>query len=126
MIFDCFRPKLMVLELHEKRQKRLKMTFLVFLIKTNLNENIGKIYNNKKVNFRDGLNFVLSDKKINSKFSLSSIKKQRKFFTLQNMKNNYYDLYKKDFVKFTQSKGIINPKLWNDPTQPKKQKRKTR
>ena len=38
--------------------------FLVFLIKTNLNENIGKIYNNKKVNFRDGLNFVLSDKKI--------------------------------------------------------------
>ena len=38
----------------------------------------------------------------------------------------YYDLYKKDFVKFTQSKGIINPKLWNDPTQPKKQKRKTR
>ena len=34
--------------------------------------------------------------------------------------------YKKDFVKFTQSKGIINPKLWNDPTQPKKQKRKTR
>ena len=38
---------------------------------------------------------ILSDEIINSKFSLSSIKKQRKFFTLQNMKNNYYDLYKK-------------------------------
>ena len=37
----------------------------------------------------------------------------------------YYDLYKKDFVKFTQSEGRINPKLWNDPTQ-KKPKRKTK
>ena len=27
----------------------------------------------------------------------------------------YYDLYKKNFVKFTQSEGRINPKLWNDP-----------
>ncbi len=38
----------------------------------------------------------------------------------------YYDLYKKDFVKFTQSEGQINPKLWNNPTKPKKPKRKTR
>ena len=38
----------------------------------------------------------------------------------------YYDLYKKDFVKFTQSEGRINPKLWNDPSQKKKPKRKTR
>ena len=37
----------------------------------------------------------------------------------------YYDLYKKDFVKFTQSEGRVNPKLWNDPTQ-KKPKRKTK
>ena len=37
----------------------------------------------------------------------------------------YYDLYKKDFVRFTQSEGRINPKLWNDPTQ-KKPKRKTK
>ena len=37
----------------------------------------------------------------------------------------YYDLYKKDFVKFTQSEGRINPKLSNDPTQ-KKPKRKTK
>ena len=35
----------------------------------------------------------------------------------------YYDLYKKNFIKFTQSAGIVNPKLWNDPTQPKKGKR---
>ena len=38
----------------------------------------------------------------------------------------YYDLYKKDFVKFSQSEGRINPKLWNDPTKQKKPKRKTR
>ena len=30
----------------------------------------------------------------------------------------YYDLYKKDFVKFTQSEGRSNPKLWNDPNKP--------
>ena len=35
----------------------------------------------------------------------------------------YYDLYKKNFIKFTQSEGRINPKLWNDPTQQKKGKR---
>ena len=35
----------------------------------------------------------------------------------------YYDLYKKNFIRFTQSAGIVNPKLWNDPTQPKKGKR---
>tara|TARA_X000001036_G_scaffold426708_1_gene454443 strand:- start:2660 stop:2935 length:276 start_codon:yes stop_codon:yes gene_type:complete len=35
----------------------------------------------------------------------------------------YYDLYKKDFVKFTQSEGRSNPKLWNDPNQPKPPKK---
>ena len=35
----------------------------------------------------------------------------------------YYDLYKKNFVKFTQSEGRINPKLWNDPNQPKAPKK---
>ena len=35
----------------------------------------------------------------------------------------YYDLYKKNFIRFTQSAGLVNPKLWNDPTQPKKGKR---
>lgn len=38
----------------------------------------------------------------------------------------YYDLYKKNFVKFTQSDGRINPKLWNDPTQKKKSSRPKR
>ena len=38
----------------------------------------------------------------------------------------YYDLYKKNFIRFTQSEGRINPKLWNDPSQKKKPKRKTR
>ena len=38
--------------------------FLVFLIKTNLNENSGNVDNTNRVKFRDGLNFVLSDKKI--------------------------------------------------------------
>jgi|TARA_B100000085_G_scaffold94973_1_gene86121 hypothetical protein len=27
----------------------------------------------------------------------------------------YYDKYKKDFVKFTQSNGKCNPKLWTAP-----------
>ena len=35
----------------------------------------------------------------------------------------YYDLYKKNFVKFTQSEGRSNPKLWNDPNQPKPPKK---
>ena len=55
-----------------------------------------------------------------NKYDLATANKEADLF------DYYYDLYKKDFVKFTQSKGIINPKLWNDPTQPKKQKRKTR
>ena len=38
--------------------------FLVFLIKTNLSENILSTSKNEKVKFKDGLNFVLSDKKI--------------------------------------------------------------
>ena len=38
--------------------------FLVFLIKTNLSENILSTSENEKVKFKDGLNFVLSDKKI--------------------------------------------------------------
>ena len=35
----------------------------------------------------------------------------------------YYDLYKKDFVKFTQSEGRQNPKTWVDPNQPKPPKK---
>ena len=33
MVFDSFRPKPMVLELYEKSQKRLKMTFFAFFMK---------------------------------------------------------------------------------------------
>tara|TARA_B100001250_G_scaffold356178_1_gene331077 strand:+ start:878 stop:1141 length:264 start_codon:yes stop_codon:yes gene_type:complete len=36
----------------------------------------------------------------------------------------YYDLYKKDFVTFTQSAGRINPTLWNDPNSSKKSSKK--
>ena len=36
----------------------------------------------------------------------------------------YYDLYKKNFVKFKQAEGRINPKLWNDPTQKKGKRNK--
>ena len=32
--------------------------------------------------------------------------------------DHYYDKYKKYFVKFTQSEGIANPKLWNNKKQP--------
>lgn len=41
--------------------------------------------------------------------------------------DHYYDKYKKNFVKFTQSQGIANPKLWNNklppPTPPQKKKK---
>ena len=36
----------------------------------------------------------------------------------------HYDLYKKDFVKMSQSEGRINPRLWKDPNEPKKKKTK--
>ena len=36
----------------------------------------------------------------------------------------YYDLYKKDFLSFVQSKGNVNPKFWNYPTEAKKPKKK--
>tara|TARA_Y100000004_G_scaffold125305_1_gene140977 strand:+ start:4585 stop:4851 length:267 start_codon:yes stop_codon:yes gene_type:complete len=36
----------------------------------------------------------------------------------------YWDLYRNDFVGFTQTEGRINPKLWNDPNEPKKGKKK--
>ena len=27
----------------------------------------------------------------------------------------YYDMYKQDFIRFTQTEGRINPRLWTDP-----------
>ena len=40
----------------------------------------------------------------------------------------YYDLYKKDFVTFIQTKGNINHRLWQDQSEAKKptKKKKTR
>ena len=38
--------------------------------------------------------------------------------------DHYYDKFKKDFVKFKQAEGRINPKLWNDPTQKKGKRNK--
>ena len=32
--------------------------------------------------------------------------------------DHYYDKYKKNFVKFTQTEGIANPTLWNNKKQP--------
>ena len=39
--------------------------------------------------------------------------------------DHYYDKYKKNFKKFTQTEGRANPNTWNiKPTPPKKKKRK--
>ena len=38
----------------------------------------------------------------------------------------YYDLYKKNFVKFVQSEGRVSPKLWQDPKAPKPKKKRGR
>ena len=36
----------------------------------------------------------------------------------------FLTLYKKDFVTFAQTKGNVNPKLWQDPTEKKTAKKK--
>jgi len=36
----------------------------------------------------------------------------------------YYDKYKKDFIKFTQTEGRVNPKLWGPQQQETKKKKK--
>ena len=33
--------------------------------------------------------------------------------------DHYWDLYKKDFIRFDQTEGRVNPKLWTAPTQTK-------
>ena len=39
----------------------------------------------------------------------------------------YYDLYKKDFVKFTQAAGRVAPNMWLDPSEkPKKSAKQTK
>ena len=55
-----------------------------------------------------------------TKFDIVSASKQVDIF------DHYYDLYKKDFVKMSQSEGRINPRLWKDPNEPKKKKTTTK
>lgn len=38
--------------------------------------------------------------------------------------DHYWDLYRNNFVTFTQTEGRVNPKLWNDPTKAKDKKKK--
>ncbi len=53
-----------------------------------------------------------------TKFDIVSSNKQVEIF------DYYWDLYKKDFVNMTQTEGRKNPRLWQDPNEPKKGKRK--
>ncbi len=36
----------------------------------------------------------------------------------------YWDLYRHDFKNMTQTEGRINPKLWQDPSSPKENKKR--
>jgi hypothetical protein len=53
-----------------------------------------------------------------TKFDIVTGDKQSEIF------DHYWDLYKKDFVNMTQTEGRKNPRLWTDPNEPKKEKRK--
>ena len=54
------------------------------------------------------------------KYDLAMASKQVDLF------DYYYDLYKKNFVKFAQSEGRVSPKLWQDPKAPKPKKKRGR
>jgi len=57
------------------------------------------------------------DKEGNKKYDLAVGNKQVDIF------DHYWDKYKTDFVTMTQSKGTVNPKMWNAPgSEPKKKK----
>jgi len=53
-----------------------------------------------------------------TKFDIVSSSKQVEIF------DYYWDLYKKDFINMTQTEGRTNPRLWQDPNEPKKGKKK--
>jgi len=38
--------------------------------------------------------------------------------------DHYWDNYRHDLIKFTQTAGSIDPKRWNDPNKPKEEKKK--
>ena len=59
------------------------------------------------------------DKEGNKKFDLAVGNKQVDIF------DHYWDKYKTGFMTMTQSKGTVNPKMWNAPgSEPKEKKKK--
>ena len=59
------------------------------------------------------------DKEGNKKFDLAVGNKQVDIF------DHYWDKYKTGFITMTQSKGTVNPKMWNAPgSEPKEKKKK--
>lgn len=69
-------------------------------------------YNSYLVEYKDEENTSLFDIAITSKLS--------------DLFDHYYDLYKKRFVKFSQTEGRVSPKLWKNPNDPKPKKGKKR
>ncbi len=53
-----------------------------------------------------------------TKYDIVMSNKQSEIF------DHYYDKYKKDLIRFTQTSGKINPKLWQDPKEKKAKKGK--
>ncbi len=59
------------------------------------------------------------DKEGNTKYDLAVGNKQVDIF------DHYWDKYRDNFVTMTQSKGTVNPKMWNAPgSEPKEKKKK--
>ena len=59
------------------------------------------------------IEYIVGDK---TRFDIASGNGQVDIF------DDYYDKYKKDLKKMTQTEGRINPKLWQDPKKPQKKK----
>ena len=58
------------------------------------------------------------DKEGNIKYDLAVGNKQVDIF------DHYWDKYRDNFVTMTQSKGAVNPKMWNAPGTEKKEEKK--
>ena len=58
------------------------------------------------------------DKEGNTKYDLAVGNKQVDIF------DHYWDKYRDNFVTMTQSKGAVNPKMWNAPGTEKKEEKK--
>lgn len=70
-------------------------------------------YNSYLVEYKD-------EKEDKSLFDIAITSKAADLF------DHYYDLYKKRFIKFTQTEGRVSPKLWKNPNDPKPKKGKKR